>query len=520
MKRVSVADKRWWWPAIAWLGLAGAWDVSAQTEADVVAFQDVTLIDLRNGELHPNQTVVWERSRIVAAGPAATVRLAPHTQIIRAAGRFLLPGLWDMHVHVPSEEFLPLFIANGVTAVRDMSDVDEQEDYRRSAVQAKRRWDAEARAGLRVGPRIVALGTFTVNGHAPSQENGLRPQFLGATTPAAARKLVRFFVDEGSADFIKVYSGIPRDAYFALMDEARRAGIVVSGHKPLAVSYVEAADAGQRSIEHAREMLLDSFPGALELQRNPAERNLPPARLRPILDAHEPRMLHDILAAMRRNGTYYVPTHLTRLFDWKAAARDSAYLDDPRLRNLPQAAQKAIREDVASTQARAPTPEDAAIYRAFFEKGLDVTRQAHEAGVRIMAGTDAGDSYCFHGSGLHDELAWMAQSGLSPLTVLQAATVVPAEYVGRSQDFGALQPGRLADMVLLDRNPLADIRNTRAIRAVVFNGRLFDRAALDAILTGRRSAIPQLGSVPDQQVVSFFRGVQRLKVERTETCEK
>jgi len=188
---------------------------------------------------------------------------------------------------------------------------------------------------------------------------------------------------------------------------------------------------------------------------------------------------------------------LTRLFDWKAAARDSAFLNDSRLRLLHPESLKAVREDVAETQAKAPRAQDAQIYRAFFEKGLDITRQAHEAGVWIMAGTDASDSFCFHGSGLHDELALMVRGGMAPLAVLRAATIVPAQYVGRSEDFGAVAPGRVADLVLLDGNPLADIQNTRRIRAVVFNGRMFDRPSLDAILRNVEEMAQRLQAVGD-----------------------
>ena len=291
--------------ALGLVALAATFAAASAVElppSDVVALQGVTIVDLANGRLEPGQTVVWDRSRIVTAGPSASVRVPPDAKLIPGEGRFLMPGLWDMHVHlmfdidapkISEEQVLPLFIANGVTAVRDMSDVDS-DDYRRSAIPIKRRWDAEARAGLRTGPRIVAMGTFAVDGPGSIPQDGSVPRFLGAGTPQDARKLVRFFVDEGKADFIKVYSRIPRDSYFALMDEARRAGIVVAGHKPLAVSYVEAANAGQKSMEHAREMLLDSFPGAQDLQRNPAERNLPPQRLEQILEAHDPRMLREI----------------------------------------------------------------------------------------------------------------------------------------------------------------------------------------------------------------------------------
>lgn len=479
-------------------------------DADVHAFQNVTIVDLRSGQLHEEQTIVWERSRIIAAGPRANIRLPDGAHVVDAHGAFAIPGFWDMHVHlVPSVEqksvqeaaevlTLPLFIANGVTGVRDMADiVDSDGDYRASSLPLKRRWDAEARAGLRIGPRLVVAASFEIDGPATLEEAKSAPPFFGAATPQEARKLVRFLVDERQADFLKVYSGIPRESYFALMDEARRMHVVVAGHKPVAVSFIEAADAGQKSMEHAREILLDSFPGAESL-RSATQRNQPPRVLRMVLDQHDPRMLEEIFTAMRRNDAYYVPTHLTRRFDWKAAANDPQFNDDPRLQLVDPQVLARWRADALRTRERASNPGDADIYRDFFRKGLVVTRQAYEAGVKIMAGTDAGDSWCFPGSGLHEELALMERAGLSPLAILRAATVVPAEYVGRTNDFGAIAPGKVADLVLLDANPLAGIENTRAIRSVVFNGRLFDRAALDDMQVKAAEAARNLRNVPER----------------------
>jgi len=477
------------WGAGAALACAGCLlpaTVLAQTPQlgavpDVTVLYDVTLVDVDSGQLHPGRTVVWERSRIVSVGPSNEVFEPEGAQRIDGGGRYLIPGLWDMHVHVwaaadvaahTEKHVLPAFIAHGVTAVRDMGE-DGMLD---SGVPTKHRWDVETRAGARIGPRIVAAGTFPVNG-----PHGGEAGFTNAATPAQARKLVRFFKDEGSADFIKVYSQIPRDAYFAMMDEARHAGISVAGHKPLAVSFVEAVDAGQRSMEHAREILLDSFPGAAQMQRAGGERNLPPARLKAILQAHDPAMLQAIFDAMRRNDAYYTPTHLTRLFDWKAAARDATYLDDPRLAQLTEAQRIETRKDVARTQQRAARPGDAQVYQAFFEKGLQATGLAQRAGVNLLVGTDAGDSYCFPGSSLHDELGWLVTAGLTPLQALRAATVNPARFMGRSQDFGGIGAGKLADLVLLEGNPLEDIGNTRRIHTVVMNGRVYGPDALARI---------------------------------------
>lgn len=471
--------------AIASIIFLGA--VARAAEPDIVALVNITIVDLDSGTLRMGQTVLWERSRIVGVGAKETmVPLPVGARVIDGRGKYLIPGLWDMHVHVRADSdaaytektVLPMFIAHGVTAVRDMSD----HDYSGDAALVKHKWDFEARAGLRAGPRIVAAATFIVNG--PS---GLEPEFLNAATSDNARKLVRFFRDEGAADFIKVYSGISRDAYFALMDEARRMGMIVAGHKPLSVSFIEAADAGQRSIEHAREILLDSSQSAEVLQRSGGDRNLPPARLKEIIAAHDPKMLRAIFDALIRNGTYYTPTHLTRLFDWKAAANDRTYLDDPRLLLLTNEARARTARDVAQTQKRAARSGDAEVYLAYFEKGLQVTGLAQQAGVAILAGTDAGDSYCFPGSSLQDELVWLVKAGLTPLQALRAATVNPARYMGRQNDFGNIAAGKLADMVLLGGDPLQDIANVRTIHGVVMNGRFFDRSRINEM---KRSAVP------------------------------
>lgn len=465
--------------------------------SDVHAISNVTIVDLRGGVLRPGQTVVWHRSRILAAGPTATVSLPPGTRLMAGEGRFLLPGFWDMHVHISTatpddpELTLPLFIANGVTSVRDMSDDLDAADHPVGASIVKRRLDAQSRAGLRSGPRIVALASHMIDGPAMTLPAGA-PEFLAAGTPEHARTLVHYLRDEASTDFLKVYSNIPRSAYFAMMDEAKQAGLVVAGHKPLAVSFIEAADAGQKSIEHAREILFDSALHAQELRQTLDSRNPSPAQLRGILQKHDPMRLQEIFAALVRNDTFYVPTHLTRLFDWKAAANDRAYLEDRRIHLLHPNQFAHALQDAATTRARVSSMDDVRTYEAFFRKGLEVTRKAYEAGVKIMVGTDAGDSWCFHGSSLHDEMELLAQAGLPPLAVLRAATVVPAEFAGKLAEHGAVAAGYVADLLLLNENPLTDIRATREIQAVVFNGRVFNRGALDALkaeVAGRAMAL-------------------------------
>ena len=459
--------------------------------AMVGAIRNASVIDMDTGKIRRGQTVLWDGGRISAVGSDRKVAIPAGATVIDGKGRFLMPGLWDMHVHLaPWDEkpqdpltedlTLPMFIAAGVTGVRDMGDMIGVKDPDFSLLATKRAWSAEALAGARVGPRLMAAGSFPIDGPAVLEDFEV-PAFYAAATPDDARHLAHHVIERRGSDFIKVYSGIPREPYFAMLDEARKMGVVVAGHKPLSVSFLEAVQAGQRSIEHAREIIIDSSTIGSELRRTSGQRNLAPADLKRALDNPDPALLQTILDAMAKRQTYYVPTHLTRRFDWLAASDAPQLRDDPRLATLNPQRRTEWQADVTGTRKRASGPNDAQIYKAFFERGLAITGQAYRSGVPIMAGTDSGDSFCFPGSGLHDELQLLVQGGLPPLAALRAATVVPARFLGRSDDYGSIAVGKTADMILLDRNPLADIRNIRGISTVIFNGMTFDEAALQRI---------------------------------------
>lgn len=216
---------------------------------EALAIADVTVIDVRSGTALPHQTVLVEHGRIRAVGPA--VALPRGTRVIDGRGKYLLPALWDMHAHVYAISpllDLPLYIAYGVTNVRDMQGCPGPGDPFVACPEEKRRWTAEAVAGARVGPRVVASTSWMANGPGLVRRLKNVPPYFDTATPAQARQFVRHFA--GKVDAIKVYDGIPRDAYLALADEARRLRLDVVGHRPRAVSAIEAA-AHQKSIEHA-----------------------------------------------------------------------------------------------------------------------------------------------------------------------------------------------------------------------------------------------------------------------------
>jgi hypothetical protein len=438
-----------------------------------VAFTGVTVIDVRAGAALPGRTVVVEKGRIRSVESGGAESVPPNALVVDGRGRYLLPAFWDMHTHVFAVSpllDLPLYIAYGVTNVRDMQGCPQPGDPFVACREEKRQWTAEAVSGERVGPRVVASTSWMAAGPGMVRRLKTVPAYFDTATPEQARQFVRHFA--GKTEAIKVYDRIPRDAYFALVDEARRQKMDVVGHRPYAVSAIEAA-AHQKSIEHARFILHESFAGSTALRASPAGEWREDRKR--MLEEHDPRMAQAIFAAMKEHGTWYVPTHLTRWSD--AYGDDPAVRADPLLRYLHPLMKRQWLEDIDELLAEDPSPEARETYRRFYRKGLELTGEAHRAGVKVLAGTD----YIVAGADLHRELQQLSLAGLPPAAVLRAATLHPAEYFGLDGQYGTVEAGKVADLVLLDANPLEDIRHTQRIAAVVFNGNLYDRAALDRI---------------------------------------
>lgn len=421
-----------------------------------------------------NQTVLISKGRIAAVGNEGTIELPPGTLLVDGHGRYLLPAFWDMHTHVYAISpllDLPLYIAYGVTNVRDMQGCPQPNDPFIACAEEKRRWSGEAVAGTRVAPRVVHSTSFMANGPGIRKRLKNVPEFFETATPDQARAFVRHFA--GQVEAIKVYDQLPREAYFALVDEARRLGLEVVGHRPLAVSAVEAAQ-HQKSIEHARFILQESYPGSAALREVAGTPQWREDR-RHMLDEHDPAMAEAIFAAMKANGTWYVPTHLTRWVD--AYADDARVRQDPLLRYLHPLMHWQWLEDVDATVKQDPSPAGRETYREFYRKGLELTGAAHRAGVKILVGTD----YIVAGVDVHRELEQLVLAGLTPADALFAATVAPADYFGLSEQYGSVAPGKVADLLLLDADPLEDIRHTQRIHAVIFNGNFYNREKLDRI---------------------------------------
>lgn len=438
----------------------------------VLVFTQVTVIDATGVEAKPDMTVVIRDGRIAKLGRSGKIRPPKSARVVDASGKFLIPGLWDMHVHEWNKEaFFPLFIANGVTGVRDMF----------APPVPIKQWRAEVAAGTTIGPHIVAAGII-VDGPSP----GCAPCSIAVGNAAEGRKAV-LTVKEMGSDFIKVYSMLPRDAYFAIADEAKRQNMVFAGHVPEFVSAVEASDAGQKSIEHLTGVLVACSAKEGELRKENEARlradgfrgdtmTLEQSRA---LDSFDAKQATALLARFKRNGTWMCPT--LSVLRAQAFIGDPDFRNDPRLKYIQNFLKKQFWQDGFGFSSR--TAEDNARARRVFQKQIEVVGMMKRAGVDFIAGSDTANPYVFPGFSLHDELALLVQAGFTPMEALQAATRDPARYLGRLDSVGTIEKGKIADLVLLDANPLAEIGNTRKVNAVVVGGRLITRPELDKMLS-------------------------------------
>ena len=445
-----------------------------------IAITHVSVIDVTSGETRPDNTVLIRGNRIAYAGPASSATLPSNATVVDGRGKFLIPGLWDMHVHafvyVFSDFAGPLMLANGVTGARDMG----------YYIDTTLRWKADIAAGREVGPRLVVgvrvdgpVNKARFVSHVVTEEDGVR----------AVDTLARRKDQSPRADFIKPYSWVPKAAYFGLAREARKLGVPFAGHVPYSVSVIEASDSGQRSIEHEDDLMractssdsaLRAMIGDTTEKDSQMQADAMREQARIIRSSWDPARCRGVIATLARNHTWVTPTLVT--YQPYAHAFDSASTHPERAKYVPGIVQGGwLRRRSGLTAA------DSMVVRSYFS--FEVTRELRDAGVKILAGTDMPLAFVYPGFSLHEELALLVKSGLTPLEALRAATYSPAEYLGALDSLGTVARGKVADLVLLDANPLADIRNTRRISAVVANGRLFDRRALTSLLDRVETAL-------------------------------
>jgi len=446
---------------------------SKQFESKPLAIEDVTVIDATGAPAKAEQTVTIEGNRISQVGYAKKVHAPKGAQIVNGRGLYVIPGLWDMHVHVwETDRTFPMFIANGVLGVRNMG----------GHLDELKRWRAAVVSGDLLGPHMVICGPL-VDGLNPSHPD----HAVVVHDPAEGRAIVDSLKQSG-VDFIKVFDNLTPDEYYAIAEESKKVGLPFVGHLPQGIWASDASTAGQLSIEHLFGSLEESsknFDQIVHLNDSPpaspaenAERALTLMKLE--VDGYDPERLKHLADLFVKNGTWQVPTLVARRI--VPFLNDESIVNDPRLVYISQKDRKEWN-DLRDRLMKSNPPEFWTLHRAAYQEELTITHEYHRDGVSLLGGTDAGGPpFVFPGFDLHNELAALVDAGFTPMEALQSVTLRAAQFLGRTDDFGTVANGKAADLVLLDANPLDDIHNTRKIHAVVYQGKYLDRAALDALL--------------------------------------
>lgn len=438
--------------------------------AQTLTITDANVVDTVTGKVQPHATVVIQGNRIVSVAAASEGRLTTTSkgkpaagQVVDAQGAYLIPGLWDMHTHVyfgrtagvGTDLILPLFLLNGVTGIRDMGSDLDPVLHARDEIAAHRL----------MGPRMVVAGPML---------DGPKSHWAAAisiTTPEEGRKAVDMLKGRG-VDFIKVQSGVAREAYFAIADEAKKQGIAFEGHVPDEIRAVEAVTAGQRTFEHLIGIFEASSPDEDKYLTMGSKK-----RVGMFLASYDSAREASIIQLLAKNQVWQCPTLFWERGQWLVDAID--YSKDP---DLAYAGHSWVATQWPGSQRsilKSMDTDPLAVREKFVEHELDIVRKLHAAGVPFLAGTDTPAGVdLIPGISLHLEMQRFIAAGFTPLEALQTATLNPAKFYSRLNDYGTVQPGTIADLVLLEANPLVDISNTRKIAGVVTDGRYMSKSDL------------------------------------------
>jgi imidazolonepropionase-like amidohydrolase len=453
------------------LFFAGAATAQKPSRNDLVVINNVSVVDVQRGEVLADQTVILERNRIASVGPSKSLKYPRNAPSVNGHGYFLIPGLWDMHVHLVFGDWfpgtqditLPLLVANGVTGVRDMG----------SELETVQDWRNEIEAGRLLGPRIFTSGPML---------DGPKPRFpssIAITTPEDGRRAVDQLKQRG-ADFIKLQSLIPREAVLAIADEAGKQEIAFEGHVPDSVRASEMSEAGMKSFEH----LIGIFEGSSLGEDEFLKGGKTEGRFLASYDSGRAAALATVLA---KNQTWQCPTLV-----WERGGNLMDLTDfakDGRAKYVPASWKNKTWKRFTDEIMKGYGTDDVAVRKKFIEKELEVVQLLHKAGVPFLAGTDTPPGvYVFPGYSLHEELQRFVAAGFTPLEALQTATLNPVRFLGLDEQLGTIEKGKLADLVLLNANPLEDIRNTQKIAAVIVNGHYYSGKDLEKMLAGVEAA--------------------------------
>jgi hypothetical protein len=447
-----------------------------------IAIEDVNIVNVENGEIQNNMTVIISENQISSIGKTDNIRLSGTDNIVNGSGKYLIPGLWDMHAHLINEPytrevFYPLFIANGITGIRVMAaDCFEPCDEPNMTIAQHRDLQNEIREGKFLGPKSI-LGSYYVFGALSGESTVLRPR-----TEEHGRKLAQL-LREREVDFIKIYDELTPEAYYGISDESNKLKIDFAGHVPLTIKSSEASNSGQKSIEHCCDFNLfiecseiedEMRLKIIEMFRTREEGNMNALSFE-MLEVFDSLKCQNIYQLFKQNNTWVVPTlrmmeviHQDE-YDWK---------EDPNIKYMPKGEFDYFVNEWDSIIRNLWGP----FHPKVEKRRKSIVSDMNQAGVGLLAGSDAGELGLIYGFSLHEELMSLQNAGLTSLEALQTATLNPAKYQNATNSLGTIEKGKIADLVLLNKNPVKDIRNTQEIEAVFTNGRYLNRKDLDSLL--------------------------------------
>lgn len=419
---------------------------------------NVNIVDLETGHIHVSYSVGIDNKKITAIY-TNKIEATKNTDVLDASGKYLIPGLWDMHIHYnySYKEAAPLLIANGVTGVREMWGVSEKLNKIRT----------EMTAGEILAPDLYTAGEI-IDGF-PSKRNGS----LVVHTVEEAIAVTKGQMQE-DIDFIKVYSNLTEPQFLAIAKTANDNNFPFAGHIPNDVSIYTAIDAGLASAEHLYGILEASSSklDSLELLNDPMD------KLNGLVDTFNKVKFDSLVSVLAKSDMWICPT-LTVL---KAVGQldNKEFTNDERLAYLPSYITQGWNSEMYGRYIN--KEKFYATQKKVFQLQLSLLGEMSEAGVKILAGTDFANPYCFPGFSLHDELASMVEGGMSELDALRSATINPAIFMNKEETQGSVELGKQASLILLNKNPIEDISNTKSIAGVILRGEAFSRTELDQML--------------------------------------
>lgn len=452
---------------------------------DALCIENISTIDPVDG-LKSNQTVIIKEGKVYQITPSQELQLSKKNTIIDGTGKFLIPGLWDAHVHFAYMEELAssmfdLFLVYGVTSVRDTG----------GAITFVNEWKKKSLANPTNTPRVMIAGPL-LDG-LPNVYDGSDPDHpslsVGLNTLEEIKEQVNKLEIQG-VDFLKAYEMLSPEQFALITQLGKEKGLKVTGHVPLSMDVISASNAGLNSMEHLRNLELSCASNAEELLQQRQEllasgKEIKGAALRSKIHQEQRKIAienfdeikaQEVLNVLAANDTWQIPTLTLSTGFTKQHFMDLDFKESFKF--LPKAIEEEWKKGIDNILKENITESD--IQRTNWT--LSITEKIHKTGINIMAGTDCPIFFLTPGRSLHQELAVLVEAGLSPLEAIKTATLNPAKYFNLENELGTIKEGKWADLVILNANPLEDIKNTMLINGVIKQGKYFDRYKLDQIL--------------------------------------